>query len=170
MCFHTVALVIDKAGQIKILHIFKKFGGTRTCPTLKVGCLFGNGAKAVAIIVNTDQITASKEIMIPSGDAILECNTIKKLRNIENPQVQPTPAVTSMARVMRQSTQVNWWEENTTERLESAPGAQAVEMTTYQEVACLILAPFILNQIFGGGGNTDPLELNSCGKSSGNGL
>ncbi len=32
-------------------------------------------------------------------------------------------------------------------------------MTTYQEVACIIPAPFILNQIFGGGGNADPLEL-----------
>jgi hypothetical protein len=29
----TVALVIGKAGQIKILHSFKKIGGTRTCPT-----------------------------------------------------------------------------------------------------------------------------------------
>jgi hypothetical protein len=54
-------------------------------PNLKVGCLFGNGAKATAFVVDTDQITASKEITIPSGDAILECNTIKELKNIENP-------------------------------------------------------------------------------------
>jgi hypothetical protein len=113
--------------------------------------LNSNGAKAAAIVVDTDQITASKEITIPSGNAILECNTIKELRNIISPQVQPTPAATSTARATHQSTQVNWGEENTTERTESAPGAQAIEVTTYQEVACIIPAPFILNQIFGGG-------------------
>ena len=39
-------------------------------------------------------------------------------------------------------------------------------MTTYQEVACIIPAPFILNQIFGGGGNTDPLELSLALKAA----
>ncbi len=155
----TVALVIGKVGQIKILHSFKQFGGTRTRPTLKVGCLFGNGAKATAIVVNTDQITASKEITIPSGDAIHECNTIKELKNIKNPQIQPTPAAAPTARVTCRSTQVNGGEETPTERTESAPGARAVKMTTYQEVACIIPAPFIMNQIFRGGGDTDPLEL-----------
>jgi hypothetical protein len=33
----TVTLVLGKVGQIKILHSFKKFGGTRTRPNLKVG-------------------------------------------------------------------------------------------------------------------------------------
>jgi hypothetical protein len=101
---NTVALVIGKAGQIMILHSFKKIGGTRTRPTLKVSCFFENGAKAAAIFVDTDQITALKEIMIPSGNAILKCNTIKELRNIENPQIQPTPAATSTARATRQNT------------------------------------------------------------------
>jgi hypothetical protein len=63
-----------------------------------------NEAKAAAIVVDTDQITASTEITIPSGDAILECITIKELRNIENLQVQPTPAATSTARAIHQST------------------------------------------------------------------
>ncbi len=96
----TATLVVGKAGQIKILYNFKKFGGTRTHPTLKVGCLYGNGAKVTAIVVDTDQITASKETMIPSGNTILKCNTIKELRNIRNPQLQPTPAATPTARAM----------------------------------------------------------------------
>jgi hypothetical protein len=39
----------------------------------------------MAIVVDMDLITASTEIMIPSGNTILECNTIKELRNINNP-------------------------------------------------------------------------------------
>jgi hypothetical protein len=36
------------------LHRFKKLGGTRTCPNMKLICLFGSGARANGIMVNTD--------------------------------------------------------------------------------------------------------------------
>ncbi len=98
---NTVALAVGKAGKIKILHSFEKCGGTRTCPTLKVSCLFKIGAKAAAIVVNMDQITATKEITITFSNAILECNTIKEMKTIKNPQVQPTPPATSTTRTMR---------------------------------------------------------------------
>jgi hypothetical protein len=49
----TVRLVIGNTGQIKILHSFKKFVGTRTRPTLKVGCLFGNEVEGIDIICSS---------------------------------------------------------------------------------------------------------------------
>ncbi len=88
----TVALVIGKAVQIKILHSFKKIGGTRIRPTLKVGCLFGNGAKATAIIVDTDQITASKE----KNNPFRQCHPqMQHNQRTEEHQKSPSPTNSS---------------------------------------------------------------------------
>jgi hypothetical protein len=50
----TVALINGKERKIKALHRFKKLGGTRTCPNMKLICLFGSGARANGIMVDTN--------------------------------------------------------------------------------------------------------------------
>jgi hypothetical protein len=40
----TVALIMGKDRKMKALHSFKKLGGTRICPDMKLICLFRSGA------------------------------------------------------------------------------------------------------------------------------
>ncbi len=40
----TVALIMGKDRKMKALHSFKKLGGTRIRPNMKLICLFGSGA------------------------------------------------------------------------------------------------------------------------------
>ena len=72
----TSALVKGKGGKIKALHNFKKIGGTRIRPETQLICLLGLGARAISIVVDSDKITKSKEITVPTADAIWECSTI----------------------------------------------------------------------------------------------
>ncbi len=41
---NTVALITGKDRKMKALHSFKKFGGTRIRPNMKLICLFRSGA------------------------------------------------------------------------------------------------------------------------------
>jgi hypothetical protein len=40
----TIALITGKDRKMKALHSFKKLGGTRIRPDMKLICLFGSGA------------------------------------------------------------------------------------------------------------------------------
>ena len=66
----TVRLINGNDRKIKTLHGFKKLGGTRTHPNMKLICLFGPGARANGIMVNGDQITKSKEITLPTANIL----------------------------------------------------------------------------------------------------
>ncbi len=80
----TVALITGKDRKMKALHSFKKLGGTRICPDMKLICLFGLGAQAYGIVVDSDKIRESKEITLPTADVLWECSTINELENIED--------------------------------------------------------------------------------------
>jgi hypothetical protein len=43
-------------------------------------CLLGSGARAISIVVDLDKITKSKEITVPTADAIWECLKINELK------------------------------------------------------------------------------------------
>jgi hypothetical protein len=66
----TVALITGKDRKMKALHSFKKLGGTRIPPDMKLFCLFGLGAQAYGIVVDTDKITESKEITLPTANVL----------------------------------------------------------------------------------------------------
>jgi hypothetical protein len=82
----TVALVTGKDRKIEAFHGFKKFGGIHTHPELKIDCIIGSGA--------SDQITKTKEITVPSMNAIWECTSVKELHNLKNPVTAPTATAT----------------------------------------------------------------------------
>ncbi len=96
----TVTLINGKDGKIKALYGFKKLGGTRTCPNMKLICLFGSGARANEIMVDTNQIAKSKEITLPTTNILWECSTINELQNVEN-QITPSTALTPSATLCR---------------------------------------------------------------------
>jgi hypothetical protein len=91
----TMALVTGRDGKIKALHGFKKLGGTRTRPDMKLVCLLGSGARANGIVINTDKITKSKEITLPRADFLWECSTINELANVKNKMVPSSPTTSS---------------------------------------------------------------------------
>ncbi len=90
-----MALVTGRDGKIKALHGFKKLGGTRTHPNMKLVCLLGSGARANGIIINTEKITKSKEITLPRADSLWECSTIDELANVKNKMVSSSPTTPS---------------------------------------------------------------------------
>jgi hypothetical protein len=51
----TVALITGKDKKMKALHSFKKLGGTRIRPDMKLICLFGSGARAYGIVSDSDK-------------------------------------------------------------------------------------------------------------------
>ena len=81
---NTVALITGKDKKMKALHSFKKLGGTRICTNIKLICLFGLGAQAYGIVVDSDKITESKKIALPTANVLWECSTINELENVEN--------------------------------------------------------------------------------------
>jgi hypothetical protein len=116
-------------------------------------CLFGSGARAIGIVINSDQITKSKKIKIPTADAIWECSTVNELENVENNNPAPTPAAT-----VRRSNRRG--EGNTPAADTTTPTNNIYinDTLTYTEMMCFIPPPFIVKQIFGVVPN-DPLEL-----------
>ncbi len=81
---NTVALITGKARKMKALHSFKKLGGTRIHPDMKLICLFRSGAQACGIVVDSDKITESKEITLPTTNVLWECSTINELESVKN--------------------------------------------------------------------------------------
>jgi hypothetical protein len=67
---NTIALITGKDRKMKAIHSFKKLGGARIYPDMKLICLFGSRAQAYGIVVNSDKITESKEIPLPTADVL----------------------------------------------------------------------------------------------------
>ena len=80
----TVTLITGKDRKMKALHSFKKLGGTRIRTDMKLICLFRLGVQTYGIVVNSEKITESKEITLPTADILWECSTINELENVEN--------------------------------------------------------------------------------------
>jgi hypothetical protein len=90
----TLTLITGKDRKIKALHSFKKLRGTRIRPNMKLICLFGSGAQAYGIVIDSDKITESKEITRPTANVLWECSTINELENVKNRPPIMTPATT----------------------------------------------------------------------------
>ena len=78
--------------QIKFLHSCKKNGGTRTKPKVTVASLIGQGAKALLIVINPDEVAKIKEVTIPSIKRIWNCKTSADLKNLQGGSPPPTAA------------------------------------------------------------------------------
>ncbi len=136
----TIALINGKDRKIKALHGFKKLGGTRTHPNMKLICLFGSGARANGIIVDTNQITKSKEITLPTANILWKCLTINELQNVEN-HITPSTALTPSATLHRS----NKRNANRTggEEVKNATPVPIATLT-YSKTMCFVPRPFIL--------------------------
>jgi hypothetical protein len=58
------------------------------------------GARANNIVVDTNQITKSKEITLPTANILWKCSTTNELQNVEN-QITPSTALTPSATLCR---------------------------------------------------------------------
>ena len=53
----SIVLVADNHRRIKLVHSCKKFGGTRINPSVTVGGLVGQGARAFPVAINLETAT-----------------------------------------------------------------------------------------------------------------
>ncbi len=59
---------------------------------MKLICLFGSRARAYGIVVDSDKITESNEITLPTATILWECSTINEIENVKNrPPLQLLP-------------------------------------------------------------------------------
>lgn len=86
---NTVVLAGDNNNSIMILHSFKNLGGTILSPADKLVCLIGLNRIAPPLIVNEVAISENCNITTPSADAIIACNDLEELLNLNPP---PAPA------------------------------------------------------------------------------
>ena len=148
----TITLVKGKDGKLKALNNFKKIGGTRIRPEMQLSCLVGSGPRAIGIVVDSDKITKSKKIKVPTAEAIWGYSTINELENVENCNPISTPAATIHRSDCRGG---NATAENTTA---TTNNIYIDDTLTYTETMCFIPPPFIVKQIFTGIPN-NPIEL-----------
>ena len=121
-------------------------------------CLFGSGARAIGIVVNSDKITKSKEINIPNAETIWGCSTINELENVKNNV--PAPAAT-----VRRSNRRGGRNAPAADTTTPTNNINIDNTLTYTETMCFIPPLFIVKQIFGGVPN-DPLELILAAKAA----
>jgi hypothetical protein len=104
-------------------------------------------------VVDSDKITESKEITLPTANVLWECSTINELENVENRPPVTTPAAT-LCRSGQGRTNANGTGEEEVETVTQVPFVTL----TYSKTMCFVPPPFIVRQIFDGVPN-DPLEL-----------
>jgi hypothetical protein len=104
--------------------------------------------------VDLDQTTSAKEITLPTADAIWNCTTINKLKNLENQATSAsvaTPSMTVCRSNQRQSNKAGGAGGETTPTV-------PIATLMFKETTCFIPAPFIIKEFFGGV-PIDPLDL-----------
>jgi hypothetical protein len=104
-------------------------------------------------VLDSDKITESKEITLPTAEVLWECSTINELENVKNQPPVMTPA-TTLCRSGQGRTNANGTGEEEVETVTRVPFATL----TYSERVCFVPPPFIVKQIFDGVPN-NPLEL-----------
>ena len=88
----NITLVIRQK-KIKYIHSYKKFGGTRTNPSMTVIGLFGQGAIAFLIAIDSDKAITSKEVTVSLDARIWNCKDATKLKELEDNDTNPPVAV-----------------------------------------------------------------------------
>jgi hypothetical protein len=96
----SIMLAVEQK-KIKFIHSWKKFGSTRTNPTMTVVGLIGLGARAFPIVINSTKATTSKEVTFPSDARIWMCKDATELRELDSNATIP-PAATTGARTRSQ--------------------------------------------------------------------
>jgi hypothetical protein len=90
-------------------------------------------------VVDSDKITESKEITLPTADVLWECSTINELENVENQPPLTTPAVT-LCRSGQGRTNANGTGEEEVKTVTQVLFATL----TYSETMCFVPPPFIV--------------------------
>lgn len=153
----SIVVVADNHRRVKFVHSCKKFGGTRTKPTITVGGLIGSGPRASPIVIDTDAATAATEVKIPTTQEIWSCNSKKELEDLLINGEAATQQTANLRRSARNRA------ANETEATDTATAAASEEATsgttqTYHESMVKIPVPFLAITALECG-STDPLDI-----------
>ena len=87
----TVIFGASNDGSINLFHSPKNFGGTRTHPTNKVGCLMGLGTQATCVQLDLKSALKSCNIKTPILDALTSCKTKEEFEALQCSSVMTFP-------------------------------------------------------------------------------
>ena len=132
-------MLVVKQKKIKFIHSCKKFGGTRTNPTMTVVGLIGHGARAFPIIIDSEKAVTSKEVLVPFDARIWVCKDATELRALDNNISKTPPPAASGARTRSQRGASS--EETTPPPLPEAAGTAAAATGTLKYMAPLVFIP-----------------------------
>ena len=90
-------------GKITLFHSPKNFGGTRARSTNKVACLLGLGPKATAVLLDADEICASKKFKGAKKEDIYKVSTKEDIILLEKSKPHTLGATFIPARFLRKS-------------------------------------------------------------------
>ena len=90
----TAILAGDNSNNIMILHGFKNLGGSILSPADKFVCLLGTNRLAPIIAVNEVVVSENSDIVTPTADAIIACNDMEELLNLNAPLAENDPETT----------------------------------------------------------------------------
>jgi len=82
----TVILAADANNKIIILLSPKNFGGTRSRPDNKVGCMLGLGAHATYVLIDSRTALADCQIVVPAVTDLSDCESAQDVTNIPAPE------------------------------------------------------------------------------------
>jgi hypothetical protein len=72
-----------KDGQLHLFHNVKNWGGVRSRPNHKVGCLWGLGAEAKALIINAECWENPLTLRTPLAKTLFACSSVEEVNNAE---------------------------------------------------------------------------------------
>ena len=72
-----------KDGQLHLFHNVKNWGGVRSRPNHKVGCLFGLGTEAKALIINAECWENPFTLRTPLAKTLFSCSSTEEVNNAE---------------------------------------------------------------------------------------
>ncbi len=82
----TVILGADPNKNIMLFHSPKNFGGTRSCPELKVSCMLGLGTRATPLLLDLNSAFANIQIVVPSVQDLAGCESSNEVAAIPAPE------------------------------------------------------------------------------------
>jgi hypothetical protein len=146
---NSIAMIVNNANKAKFQQNLKKFGGTRTSPKVKAGCLIGHEANMLPLVMDLDQATKMKEITTLTGKIIWNCSFFEELKVLEESAV--TAAATAATTTITHAWARTW--SNSSRREEEAMGETEGEeektpTQTNTKGFCIISIPILGIQAF----------------------
>ena len=154
----SIVVVADNRRRIKFVHSCKKFGGTRTKPTITVGGLIGSGPRASPIVIDVDVATTTTEVKIPPTERIWRCNNAKELDELKTDGAAETQQTPNLRRSTRNRANANETTNATKESTTADAGETEETTQTYHESTVKIPVPFLAITALECG-STDPLDI-----------